>query len=370
MRAIPILAIVLLVITACGGATTPPAATSAATAAPATAAATAAAKTVAPTQDPTAAIAAFYSGKTVKIIVGYSPGGGYDTYARTLAAHIGNHIPGKPTVIVENMAGAGSIKSLNYLYSAAPKDGTVFGTFGRGLVEAELRGEEGVQYKSKEMTWVGSMNQEVSVCVVRSDSPIKTFADAQKQTVTVGATGPDDDTGFFPRVLNALAGTKFELKTGYPGGSDILLAVERGEVMGRCGWSWSSVVSTRKDWIDKKFVTVLTQMALEKHPDIPKEVPLATEFVKDPGDKQILEVIFARQVIGRPYAAPPGIPADRAQALQTAFEKTLKDPAFLEAAKKAKQEIDPVFAADTLKVVNRILSTPKELVAKLKQIAQ
>lgn len=361
MRAISILATLVLVAAACGGATTQPAATPAATSAPATAAAT-----PAPTQDP---VAAFYTGKTVKVVVGYSPGGGYDTYARTLAAHIGNHIPGKPTVIVENMPGAGSIKSLNYLFSAAPKDGTVFGTFGRGLVEAELRGEEGVQFKAKELTWLGSMNQEVSVCVVRSDSPIKTFADAQKQNVTVGATGPDDDTGFFPRVLNALAGTKFQLKTGYPGGSDVLLAVERGEVMGRCGWSWSSVVSTKKDWIDKKFVTVLTQMALEKHPDIPKDVPLATEFVTNSGDRQILEVIFARQVIGRPYAAPPGIPADRAKALQSAFEKTLKDPAFLEAAKKAKQEIDPVFAADTRKVVDKILATPKELVAKLKQIA-
>lgn len=363
MRAITILATLALVAAACGGAAPPPAATTPPTAAPTAAAATPAPT---PTQDP---VAAFYAGKTVKIIVGYSAGGGYDKYARTLAAHIGNHIPGKPTVIVENMPGAGSIKSLNHIYSAAPKDGTVLGTFGRGLVEAELRGEEGVQFKSKDLNWLGSMNEEVSVCVVRSDSPVKSLQDAQKQTVTVGATGPDDDTGFFPRVLNALVGTKFDLKTGYPGGSDILLGMERGEVQGRCGWSWSSVVSTKKDWLDTKFVTILTQMSLNKHPDIPKDVPLATEFVKDPSDKQILEVIFARQAIGRPYAAPPGIPAERVKALQTAFEKTMKDPAFLEAAKKAKQEINPKNAAEAKQVVEKILATPKALVAKLKEIA-
>lgn len=357
MRAIAILASLALVAAACGG-TTPPAATSA----PTTAA------TAAPTQDPTAAVAAFYTGKTVKIIVGYTPGGGYDTYARTLAAHIGRHIPGNPTVIVENMDGAGSIKALNYIYTAAPKDGTVFGTFGRGLPEAELRGDEGVAFKSKELTWVGSMNEEVSVCVVRSTSPVKTLEDATKQTVTVGATGPNDDTGFFPRVLNALVGTKFDVKMGYPGGSDVLLAVERGEVMGRCGWSWSSVLSTKKQWIDDKYVTILTQMSSNKHPDLPN-VPLATDHVKNADDKQILEVIFARQAIGRPYAGPPGIPADRAKALQDAFEKTMADKEFLSAAAKAKQEINPANAAAVKKIIEKIFSTPPALVTRLKQIA-
>ncbi len=357
MRAIPILASLMLVVAACGG-TTP-----AATSTPAgTVAATA-------TQDPAAALAAFYQGKTVKIIVGYTAGGGYDTYARTLAAHIGKQIPGNPTVIVENMDGAGSIKALNYIYSAAPKDGTVFGTFGRGLPEAELRGDEGVQFKSKELTWIGSMNEEVSVCIVRSDSPIKSFEDAQKQTVTVGATGPNDDTGFFPRVLNALAGTKFDLKMGYPGGNDVLLALERGEVQGRCGWSWSSAVSTRKQWLDTGYVRILTQMSLNKHPDIPKTVPLATEYVKNADDKQILEVIFARQAIGRPYAGPPGIPAERAKALQDAFEKTMKDKDFLAAAAKAKQEINPKNAAEAKSIIEKILGTPPALVARLKQIA-
>jgi tripartite-type tricarboxylate transporter receptor subunit TctC len=356
MRAIAVLVTLMLAAAACGG-SAPPAATGAPTGA----------ASAAPTQDQ---VAAFYRGKTVKIIVGYTPGGGYDTYARTLSAHIGRHIPGNPTVIVENMDGAGSIKALNYIYTAAPKDGTVFGTFGRGLPEAELRADEGVQFKSKELNWIGSMNEEVSVCVVRSTSPVKTLDDATKQTVTIGATGPNDDTGFFPRILNALVGTKFDLKVGYPGGNDILLAMERGEVQGRCGWSWSSVISTKKDWIDTKYVTILTQMSMNKHPDIPREVPLATEFVKNPEDRQILEVIFARQAIGRPYAAPPGIPADRVKALQDAFEKTLKDPAFMADADKAKQEINPRNATEVRAIIDKIFSTPPALVAKLKQIAQ
>lgn len=356
MRAIAILASLMLVAAACGG--TPPAATSAPTSA----------ATAAPTQDPTAAVAAFYSGKTVKIVIGYPPGGGYDTYARTLSAHIGRHIPGNPTVIVENMDGAGSLKALNYLYTAAPKDGTVFGTFGRGLPEAELRGDEGVAFKSKEMTWIGSMNEEVSVCVVRATSPVKSLEDATKQTVTVGATGPNDDTGFFPRVLNSLVGTKFDVKMGYPGGTDVLLAMERGEVMGRCGWSWSSVISTKKNWIDEKYVTILTQMSTNKHPDLPN-VPLATDLIKNPDDKQILEIIFARQAMGRPYAGPPGIPAERAKALQDAFEKTMADKEFLAAAAKAKQEINPANAATVKKIIDKIFATPPALVARLKQIA-
>lgn len=358
MRTTAILAVLALILAACGGGGTgQPTATSAPPAGGAT-----------PTATPDR-VAAFYSGKTVKIVVGYNPGGGYDTYARTLAAHIGRHIPGNPTVIVENMAGAGSMKSLNHIYAAAPKDGTVFGTFGRGLPEAELRGDEGAQYKSRELTWIGSMNEEVSVCIVRSDGPIKTLEDAQKQPVVIGATGPNDDTGFFPRILNALIGTKFDLKTGYPGGNDVNLAIERGEVQGRCGFSWSSLVSTKQQWLDTKFVTILAQMSLNKHPDIPKDVRLVTEFAKSADDRQLLEVIFARQAIGRPYAAPPGLPADRAKALQDAFEKTMKDPAFLADAKKAKQEINPANGAQVKEIVDKIFKTSPALVTKLKEIA-
>ncbi|MGH2379001.1 MAG: Bug family tripartite tricarboxylate transporter substrate binding protein [Candidatus Limnocylindria bacterium] len=360
MRATSILATLMLVAAACGGTATPPAATS-----PPAAAATPAPT---PTEDPMAAVADFYRGKTVRIIVGYNPGGGYDGYARTLANHIGKHIPGNPTVIVENMPGAGSMLSANHLFTAAPKDGTVFGTFSRGLPEAELRGDEGPQFKAAEFNWIGSMNEEVSVCVVRSDSGITSLEDATTQTVTVGATGPNDDTGFFPRLLNSLVGTQFELKTGYPGGNDVNLAIERGEVQGRCGWSWSSVVSTRQQWLDDKFVTILTQMSLNKHPDIPSDIPLVTELTTDPDAKQLLEVVFSRQAMGRPFAAPPGIPEERVKALQDAFEQTMEDPEFLAAAEEAKQEINPATGAEVQAIVEKIFTTSPALVEKLKAI--
>lgn len=361
MRATSILATLMLVAAACGG-TAPPAATSAPTAAPTAAA------TPAPTQDPTAAVAAFYSGKTVRVVVGYAPGGGYDTYARTLAAHIGKHIPGNPTVIVENMAGAGSLKAANYLFTTAPKDGTVFGTFGRGLPASELLGDTEVQFKSTQFNWMGSMNDEVSICVVRSDSKTKTFQDALTNSVRIGATGPDDDTGFFPRFLNGLVGTKFDLKVGYPGGNDVNLAIERGEVEGRCGFSWSSLVSTRQKWLDDKFITILVQMSLNKHPDIPSSVPLVMEFMKDAEQKQLAEVVFSRQTMGRPYAIPPGVPAERVKALRTAFDKTMKDEAFLADAKKAKQELNPKGGEEIQKIVEKIFQTPQPLRDKLKAI--
>lgn len=356
MRALSILAIALLVSTACGGGT--PASTGAPTAA----------ATAAPTKDPAAALAEFYRGKTVTVIVGYDPGGGYDTYARTLAAHIGKHIPGSPTVIVENMPGAGSIKATNHLFTAAPKDGTVFGTFGRGLPASELLGETAVQFKSTQFNWIGSMNDEVSICIVRSDSKTKTFQDTFTNTVRIGATGPDDDTGFFPRFLNGLLGTKFNLITGYKGGNDVNLAIERGEVEGRCGFSWSSLVSTREQWLKDKFITILVQMSLNKHPDIPKDVPLIMEFMKDADQKQLAEVVFSRQTMGRPFAAPPGVPAERVKALRDAFDKTMKDPEFLAAANKAKQELNPKGGEEIQKIVEKIFQTPQPLRDRLKAL--
>jgi tripartite-type tricarboxylate transporter receptor subunit TctC len=347
MRALSLLATLLFAAAACGGQ-------------PSASAPTTGTKT-----DDTAA---FYAGKTVRLIVGYTPGGGYDIYARLLAAHIGKNIPGTPTVIVENMDGAGSLKAANYLFTTAPKDGTVFGTFGRGLPASELLGDADVAFKSTQFNWMGSMNDEVSVCVVRSDSKTKTFQDALTNTVRIGATGPDDDTGFFPRFLNGLIGAKFDLKVGYPGGNDVNLAIDRGEVEGRCGFSWSSLVSTRQNWLDQKFVTLLVQMSLNKHPDIPSSVPLIMEYMKTDEQKQLAEVVFSRQTMGRPYAIPPGVPEARVQALRDAFDKTMKDAAFLDDAKKAKQELNPKNGKDIQAIVEKIFQTPQAQRDKLKSI--
>ena len=357
IRALAISLATLLVASACGPAAGP--GTGAATSAPAAATATAAA---------TPNVAAFYRGKNVSIVIGYDAGGGYDTYARTLSQFIGKHIPGNPTVIVENMPGAGSIKAANHLFTAAPKDGTVFGTFGRGLPYTELIGDPAAQFKSAQFNWIGSMNDEVSICVLRSDSPVKTFDQLLTTSVKIGATGPDDDTGFFPRFLNGALGTKFEIITGYAGGNDVNLAIERGEVQGRCGFSWSSIVSTRPQWLKDKFVNVLIQMSLAKHPDIPKEVPLIMDYAKNDEQRQMMEVIFSRQTMGRPFAAPPGVPAERVKALRDAFDKTMADPEFKAAAAKAKQEINAKGGDDIQKVIQKIFQTPKPLVDKIKAI--
>lgn len=357
MRAISIFAIALLVATACGqGGVAPPQATSPTT-------------TATPTPDPMAAVADFYRGKTVTVLIGYAPGGGYDTYARTLAAHIGKHIPGNPTVIPENMPGAGSILSANHLFTAAPKDGTIFGTFGRGLPANELLGGEEAQFKSTEFNWIGSLNDEVSVCVIRSDfAAVQTFEDALENPVPIGATGPDDDTGFFPRFLNGLLGTQFQLNVGYPGGNDINLAIERGEVQGRCGFSWSSLVATRQNWIDENFINILVQMSLNKHPDIPDEVPLIMEFVTSDDERQLAEVVFSRQTMGRPFAAPPGVPAERVKALRDAFMATTEDPEFLADVKSAELELNPKSGEEIQEIVERIFQTPQELRDRLEAI--
>lgn len=328
----------------------------------------AAPKPVAKPQFDEAAVANFYRGKTVTLLVGYSAGGGYDVYARTLARHIGRYIPGNPTVIVQNQPGAGSMLAMNTLYNTSPKDGTVFATFARGLPAEELLGTEGVQFKSAELNWLGSMNEEVSVCVSTANAPVKTFQDVFNTPLKVGGTGPGADTDFFPQFLNGLLGTKFDVATGYPGGNDINVAMERGEIQGRCGWSWSSVKSTRPQWLQEpRFINLLVQMALNKHPELPN-VPLVMEFARNLEERQLMRVVFSRQTMGRPYALPPGVPADRVAAMRYAFLMTLQDAQFRAEAEGAKLELNPVGGEEINTIVREVLSTPPALVQRLKTI--
>src|SRR5262249_49080261 len=215
----------------------------------------------------------FYKGKNVEVDVGYSVGGGYDLYARMLARHMGKHIPGNPTIVPKNMEGAGSLRLANWIYNVAPKDGSVFATIGRGTGFDPLLGHKGAQFDATKYSWLGSANNEVSVCVAWQSAGIDKFEDLYTKELTVGGTSASADTDQFPRAINGMLGTKMKIVTGYPGGNDVGLAMERGEVNGRCGWSWSSVKSTRPDWIRDKKIKVLVQLALEKHPDLP-DVPL------------------------------------------------------------------------------------------------
>ena len=210
----------------------------------------------------------FYKGRNIDLYIGYSPAGGYDVYARALARHMGRFIPGNPTIVSKNMPGAGSLVLANWLYNVAPKDGTAFGMIGRGTGFDPLLGSTKAQFDADKFNWIGSMNDEVSVCVAWHTSGITKLEQVRQKEVTIGGTGPAADTDQFPKVLNATLGTRFKLVTGYPGGNEIDLAMERGEVMGRCGWLWSSVVATHQHWIDDKKINVLVQLSLSRHTDL------------------------------------------------------------------------------------------------------
>jgi tripartite-type tricarboxylate transporter receptor subunit TctC len=307
--------------------------------------------------------AEFYKGRNVELYIGYSVGGAYDLYARTIARHLGKHIPGNPTIVPKNLEGAGSLRLANWLYNVAPKDGTAIGTIGRGTGFDPLLGSKGAQFQADKFTWLGSANNEVSVCVAWKGSGITKFEDLLSKELVIGGTGQAADTDQFPRILNGVLGTKFKIVTGYPGGNDVTLAMERGEVKGRCGWSWSSVVATHKRWVDDKSITVLAQLSLAKHPDLP-DVPLVMDFAKTEDQQQIFKLIFARQVMGRPYLAPPGVPKDRADALRAGFMATMKDPDFLAEVQRAELEITPVPGEEVEALVKELYQTPKALAAK------
>jgi tripartite-type tricarboxylate transporter receptor subunit TctC len=305
----------------------------------------------------------FYKGRNVDLYIGYSVGGAYDLYARVIARHLGKHIPGNPTIVPKNMEGAGSLRLANWIYNVGPKDGTALATIGRGTAFDPLLGSKAAQFRADRFTWIGSANNEVSVCVAWKGSGVTRFEDVLTKELIVGGTGQAADTDQFPRILNGVLGAKFKIVSGYPGGNDVTLAMERGEVKGRCGWSWSSVLATHKRWIDNKSITVLAQLSLNKHPDLP-DVPLIMDFAKGEDQQQIFKLIFARQVMGRPYLAPPGVPADRADALRKAFMDTMRDPEFLAEAEKSQLEITPVAGAEVEKLVNDLYQTPKALADK------
>ena len=304
----------------------------------------------------------FYKGKTVDLYVGYSAGGGYDVYARALARHIGRFIPGNPTIVPKNMPGAGSLVLANWLYNVAPKDGSAFGMIGRGTAFDPLLGSTKAQFNAAKFNWIGSMNDEVSVCVAWHTSGIAKLEDVTQKELTVGGTGPAADTDQFPKVLNATIHTKFKIIPGYPGGNDIDLAMERGEVMGRCGWSWSSVVATHKPWVDDKKINILVQLSLAKHADL-SHVPLVTDFAKSDEERRIFRLVFARQPMGRPFLAPPGVPVDRTATLRKAFMDTMKDPGFLAEADKMQLEINPVSGDAVQTIVQDVYQTPKSIAA-------
>ena len=270
----------------------------------------------------------FYRGKSVELDIGFSVGGAYDVYARMLARHMSKYIPGNPTIVPKNVEGAGSMRLANYLYNAAPRDGTVIGTISRGTVFEPLLGNKGAQFDPTKFNWVGSTNKEVSVCVSWYTSGVATVGDARTRVLVMGASGPSADSYQSAKIANAVLGTKFKIVTGYPGGNDIDLAIERGELQGRCGWSWTSLKALHPMWLEQHKLNILFQTGLSKHPDLP-DVPLVVDLAKTDEDRAILRLIFARQAMAWPYLTPPGVPADRIEALRKTFNDTMRDADFL-----------------------------------------
>jgi tripartite-type tricarboxylate transporter receptor subunit TctC len=313
--------------------------------------------------------AEFYRGKTIELDIGLGVGGAYNAYARMLARTMSRYIPGNPAIVPKNIEGAGSMRLANLLYNAAPRDGTSFGTINRGTPFEPLLGNKGAQFDATRFNWIGSTNNEVSVCVSWHSSGIATFADARERELIVGATGPSTDTYQFPKIANAVLGTKFKIVTGYTGGNDVDLAMERGEVAGRCGWSWTSVKGLHQAWLDRREINILYQMGLSKHRDL-ANVPLIIDLARTEEERAILRLVFARLVMAWPFLAPPGTPRERVDALRNAFMQTMQDKDFLAEAAKAGLAITPVKGEDIQNLVQQVYATPPEIARKAAELLQ
>ena len=307
-------------------------------------------------------VADFYAGKTLQMLIGFSPGGGYDIYGRAVAHHMGRHIPGNPQIVPQNMPGAGSLKVVNYLYGAASKDGTVMAHFAPGVMFEPLLGHnQGMQFEAPKFNWLGSASREVSVCAFMASAGIKSWRDMQTKSYVIGASGGGAESDVFPTILRNMFHLPLKVVTGYPGGNEITLAMERHEVDGRCGWSWTSLLSRSKALLDAKQIDVVLQIALEKNKDL-QDVPLIVDVAADAAQKAALRLIVARQSIARPFAAPPGIPAERAQALRAAFEATMRDPAFVAEAKSLDLEVEPVSGSEVETLIRDVYASSPDAV--------
>lgn len=310
----------------------------------------------------------FYKGKQIDIFLGSSVGGGYDQYGRLLGRHIVRHIPGNPQVVFKNLSAGGGRQAINHVYNVAPADGTAFGITLRTIPFDPLYGEEQTKIDALKMSWIGSLNSEVSVCVSWFTSPFRTLDDARKSEMLMGTSGATSNEAINAKLLNVVAGTKFKLIHGYPGSTEVHLAIERGEVHGRCGFGWDSIVSRYKNWLDEKKISVLVQLALKKHPDIP-EVPSVLDLVKTEEHRQLAEFLISPNQMGRPFFAPPGVPADRLQILRKAFDETARDPDFLADARRQNMEISAMNGEEVRELVQRIYATPRAVVEIGKKIA-
>ena len=306
-------------------------------------------------------------GKLVSIVVYTTTGSGYDLSARVLARHMPHHLPGSPTMIVRNMPGAGGLTATRYLYTTAPKDGTVFGTIGRGIpFEPLLGGATTVDFDPLKFIWLGSPNRESSLAISWHTAQVKTAQDLFTKELLVAGTGASADSEIMPRAYNGLLGTKFKIISGYEGLNRAVLAVERGEIEGLAYWSWGAINTVKPDWLAEHKINLLFQTSSPPHPDIP-DVPTLASLAKTDEQRLAIELITARDIAARPFVAPPDLPVDRAQALMTAFEASHHDKEFLAEADKAKLEIDFVPGAEVEALIRKAYATPPAVVDLVKK---
>ncbi|HTC03146.1 MAG TPA: hypothetical protein VK749_07070 [Xanthobacteraceae bacterium] len=303
----------------------------------------------------------FYKGRNVTLVIGYSVGGGYDAYARLLGRYFGKHIPGNPAIVPEQMTGAGSLRSANFIYSVAAKDGSVFGTFSRSMGISPL--VDKAEFDSRKFTWLGSVTDDNTICVTWSTSPIKTWDDFLTKPSKFGGEGAGADPDIWTLLYKNVFDAKAQLVSGYPGTNDTVLAMERGEIDGLCGISWSTIKSRHPEWLTSHSVNIIVQAALKKEPEI-SAVPLATDLTKTPEQQQIIKLLLVSQAMARPFAAPPDIPADRKAALIAAFDATMKDADFLTEAQKLSFDVRPVSATAIDAMLGEVYQTPKDVIAR------
>jgi tripartite-type tricarboxylate transporter receptor subunit TctC len=311
-------------------------------------------------------VEAFYKGRQLSLIVFTGAGSTYDIYARVLARHLGDHIPGKPVLVVQNMPGAGGLKVEEYLYRIAPKDGSVIGTIGRGLPFEPMLGHNEANLDPLKLTWLGSMNRDDTLAMSWHTSPVKTFDDLRKHELLVPGTGVGADSEIMPRAFNTLAGTRFKIIEGYRDTAVAALAMERGELDGLAYWSWSAIKAAHPDWLRDKKVNLLFHTGNNPLADAPN-LPSIRDQVTNPVDHRALTFLLAREIMGRPFLAPPDVPPERAAALRAAFAATLRDPAFLQDAAHSRLEISLVTGDEVAKLLDDSADAPKEVIERVKQ---
>lgn len=311
-------------------------------------------------------VAEFYKGRQVDMLIGSGAGGGYDTYSRVLAQHMGRHIPGSPNIVPKNMPGGASIKAANYMYNVAPKDGSVFAAVFNTLPFAPVVGKKGPKFDIHKFAWIGSIGKHQNICATWHASKTKTLEDARTRETIVSATGATGNAAVFPTIFNKALGTKFKVVLGYKA-SGARMAVTRGEADGICGMSYQTLLSSNPTWFTEKKINIIAQIGLKPHPDM-KGVPMALDLIKDKADRDLMTFLMLPQEMGRPYTAAPGLPKARIAALRAAFAATMTDPKFLDDARRTRLVVEPIGPEEMTALVRQLADMPKPTIDAARNI--